>query len=170
MRMTEPSLREKFAKIREEQAAAQHAPELEAANKFLNSLADDFTAKLEGKIARGEVLDPQPGEDRAAYGPVVVFKDLSLTKVTLGEVRKMDGYARLKEICSRPDVDLCLGAPRFGKMHDDSHEAFKELRVYISRPYSHSVQEFLDYRARENKAPLDGKEHRRHSLTNKPFI
>ena len=142
--MADPNLREKFAKIREEQETARRAPALEAANKFFNKLADNFVAALEEKVARGDVLDIPPGEKDAEYGPIALFTDPSLHNVTRGEVRAMDGYIRLKEICRGPDVDLCLGTPQFGKWYDDSSVKFDAVTVYISKGYNESEQALWD--------------------------
>jgi hypothetical protein len=142
--MTEPSLREKFAKVREKQKAIRRDNNIVEANTFLNSLADNFEALLNEKIAKDDVLDPQPGEDRAAFGPVIVFKHESLRNITLGDAQAMEGYSRLKEICRKPEIDLCLGEPQWATFYDRRPVEIKEIRVYISKPYSASEEALWD--------------------------
>ena len=137
--------------------------ELEAANRFLNDLADRLPEALAEKVAKGEFTVKRSsyggilGEDfeRAAYpgskfGRVVRFNDESLEKVSARDVVEMSGYKRLKDICKSPAVNKFLGEG-FTKL---AQIPFHDVVIYIDEPASGSAPQARASKAKKHEGRL----------------
>ena len=157
-----PSLREQFKQRQAEQEAPPRAPLIEAADKYLNELADHLVEALKEKREKGDVEEVTlvAAFDRNRWGkkyekePAVIFKSEALSQVYPWELTEMSGYARLNEICADPKVDMCLGYPA------DRIDASTVERSIVNRPSSgihifialpHAVSE--DAQAKRMKDP-----------------
>ena len=124
--MTEPkSLREEFVNKR-----------IAVADKYLNELADNFEERLKKAPLEKCFLRIN------GYNIVercAVFAAEALAEVTEKEAHGTQGYARLKEICARPEVDMCLGVPA---NTDDAFSSYpkKAIVIFVERPYADSKE------------------------------
>jgi hypothetical protein len=109
------NLREKFQNNR-----------LEAANKYLSNIADNF----EEKMTNPRIVD--------AHSPnaFVYFDDPCLRSVTKAEVFQMEGFEKLKRVCSAPAVDMAIGP----NVYDCKYlfTAMHALPIYVAKSYAES--------------------------------
>src|SRR4051812_10846764 len=103
------TLREQFEQAQKEEAKAALAAKIAPANQFLNKLADNLVSLIKEKVSHGEVQRIIVNDN---CEPIVRFESNTLDVLSAPELAalyKADGYARLIEVCARPDVDMCLG-------------------------------------------------------------